>query len=131
MLSAWFGRAELSMSSSSFKCCSNLSTLEPSSCSVRGVHFLMEMCQGIWNGEELLYAIHALAHSASEHVTAIKKGERNCTELADDTGSLPVLAGICSKKASWGIKGLLLAAGASMQQNARAQQPECRGMGWL
>lgn len=90
---------------------------------------MMEMCQGIWNGEELLYAIHALAHSASERVTAIKKVERNCTELADVTGSLPALAGICSQRASWGIKGLPLAAGASMQRNARAQQPECGGMG--
>lgn len=55
--------------------------------------------------EKLLYATHALAHRASKHVTTIKKGERNCTKLADVTGSLPVLARICSGRASEGSKG--------------------------
>lgn len=100
VLSAWIGSTELSVSSSNFKCCSNLSTFKPSSCRTRGVHFLMKMCQGTWNWEKLLCVIHALAHSTSEHVTAIKKRERNCTELEDVTGSLPVLAGICSWRVS-------------------------------
>lgn len=89
------------MSGSSFKCCSNLSALEPSSCGAKGAHFLMEMCQGIRNWEKLLFAIHALAQGASEHVTAIKKRERKCTELADVSGSVPALAGICSRRTSW------------------------------
>lgn len=53
LLSAWFGSIELPMGSSSFKRCSNLSTFEPSSCGARGVHFLMEMCQGIWSWEKI------------------------------------------------------------------------------
>ena len=127
VLSAWIGSIELSMSSSSFKCCSNLSTFEPSSCGARGVPFLMEMCQGIWNWEKLLCAIHALAHSASEHVTVIKKRERNCTELADVTDSLLALAGICSRRASWWITGWLLAKvppHSAMPGKARAQRQE-------
>lgn len=132
MLSAWIGSIELSMSSSSFKCCSNLSTFEPSSCSARGVHFLMEMRQGIWNREKLLCAIHALAHSASEHVTAIKKRERNCTELADVTGSLPALAWIRSWRASCRITASLLAEVppySTTPRKAGAQLQEHRGMG--
>lgn len=132
MLSAWIGSIELSMSSSSFKCCSNLSTFEPSSCGARGVHFLMEMRQGIWNWEKLLCAIHALAHSASEHVTAIKKRERNCTELADVTGSLPELAWICSWRASCRITASLLAEVppySTTPRKAGAQRQEHRGMG--
>lgn len=127
VLSAWFGSIELSMGSSSFKCCSNLSTFEPSSCGARGVHFLMEMCQGIRSWEKLLYAIHALAHSVSEHVTAIKKSKRNCTELADVTGSLPALAGICSWRASWRITRSLLVEvplHRTMLDKARAQQQD-------
>lgn len=62
----------------------------------RGAHFRMEMCQGTRNWEKLLFAIHALALGVAEHVTAIKKRERKCTELADVRGSAPVLAGVCS-----------------------------------
>lgn len=51
----------------------------------------------------------ALAQGAAEHVTAIKKRETKCTELADVSGSVPVLAGICSWRMSWWILGLLLA----------------------
>lgn len=109
VLSAWLGSIELSMSSSSFRCCSNLSACEPSSCGARGVHFLMEMRQSIRSWEKLLCARHALAHSAPEHVTAIKKRERNCTELAAVTGSLPALAWVCSGRASRRITGSLLA----------------------
>lgn len=60
----------------------------------------MEMCQGIWNWGKLLYVIHALAQSASEHVIEIKKRERNYPELAGVTGSLPELARIYSQRAS-------------------------------
>lgn len=59
------------------------------------------MRQGIWNWEEWLRAIHALAHSAPEHVTAIKGRERSCSELAAVAG-LPALAGTCSARASRG-----------------------------
>lgn len=99
----WFGSTELSMSSM-YKYCFILSTFEASICSMIGVPLLMDMCQGLWNREKLLYAMHALAHRVSKHVTAIKK-ERNCTELADVTGSLLVLARICSGRVSERSKG--------------------------
>lgn len=57
-----------------------------------------------------------------EHVRAIKKRERNCIELADVTGSLPTLAGICVRNVSSGIKVLLLAECVSIHHSAERSQ---------
>lgn len=128
VLSAWLGSIELSMNSSSFKCCSNLSTFEPSSCGARGVHFGMEMCQGIWNWEKLLRAIHALAHSTPELVTVIEERERSCPELAAVTSGLPALATTRSGRASRGLTGQLLA---KVRQHSQSTGAGVRGTGWF
>lgn len=97
------------MSGSSSKCCSNLSALEPPTCGVRGAHFLMEICQGIPCAKACFLQCmpwHGVLLNMSQW---LKKRERKCPELADVSGSVPVLAGVCSQRPSCWILGSLLA----------------------